>query len=755
MFTSFSANADNKIRNKVITCLFFTTALLITPITAFGALSIDGILNEPEWADAQSFRDFVVIDPLSLETPRLPTETRLLSLPEGLAVAFICEQPPGETRTSTPTQLDAQEFYSDSVSLMIDFDGTSKIAYEFSVSIAGSYRDGTITGEIFTNYDWDGLWERAINEESDRWTVEILLPWSIAVMREVDGDSRVVGVSFQRTLHSRDETFAFPAATLRGARFISDFAKAEIPIHRAQEFDVWPYVTILSDQVKDSIKGKAGLDLYWKPINRFQVIATMNPDFGQVESDNLVIDFSALEVTFNDKRPFFTENQGIFNLKNMPRNDLFYTRRIGGPSDDGKPSSDIDAAVKIIGSAGYFDYGIFAAQEAGDAGRSFYSGRLVLPAENWTLGTMANYVERPYLDRTSLVNVIDVDLRLGDTIHWLAKFFSSDIESPIKDEFGFGSYTIISYDPSEHWNSKFTFSYYDDTVDINDMGQFSRNSVIEGYLYTELVRTDLPEDSRFSSLSWTLQFVLGENTDGDRFPVILNVGRRMKMRSGSNLSMNVEYKMEGYDDLVSRGNGLVKLADRLKFTGSYTTQRKGAWSGSLRMEIFQEGIEDWGIGLSPTISWYPNEKLNLDFSLKPRWSRDWLIWLRGDQFASFYNRQITGEIGGAWFPAEKHEVRLRTQWYVINADTEQAYRIGPNAYLVPTNDPVSSFDMINFGLQLRYRYEIAPLSDLYLVYSRGGIERINNSDRSTLSLLGDSTVLRNADQILVKLRYRF
>ena len=98
---------------------------------------------------------------------------------------------------------------------------------------------------------------------------------------------------------------------------------------------------------------------------------------------------------------------------------------------------------------------------------------------------------------------------------------------------------------------------------------------------------------------------------------------------------------------------------------------------------------------------------------------------------------------------------LRTQWYVINADTKQAYRIGPDAYLVPSNDPVTSFDMINFGLQLRYRYEIAPLSDLYLVYSRGGIDRINNSDHSTFSLLGESTALKDADQVLFKLRYRF
>jgi hypothetical protein len=108
-----------------------------------------------------------------------------------------------------------------------------------------------------------------------------------------------------------------------------------------------------------------------------------------------------------------------------------------------------------------------------------------------------------------------------------------------------------------------------------------------------------------------------------------------------------------------------------------------------------------------------------------------------------------------WFPAEGHEVRLRTQWLTINADDGKSYRIAPGGHLVPDSEMVNDFAMINFGLQIRYRYEIAPLSDFYLVYSRGGLERINDPSQSTMDLLGDSTSLRNADQIIIKLRYGF
>ena len=742
-------------RNKTIISLLFAIILLNTPVNVVWAIKIDGRLDEPEWAEAQVFRDFVVINPLTYDTPRLQTEARILSTREGIAIAFICEHPPNEPRTRTITQRDAFQLDSDYVSVMIDFDGTGKMAYEFSVSITGSYRDGTTTGEMFANYDWDGLWERSVAEEQDQWTVEIMLPWSIAIMREAGEEKRVIGFSFQRVLHSRNETFAFPDSSPDRANYISDFAKVEIASYKVQEFDVWPYITVLSDMVKDSIKGKAGLDIFWKPSNRFQVAATVNPDFGQVESDDLIIDFSATEIFFTDKRPFFTENQGIFQL-NMPINNfIFYTRRIGGPSDDGGHASNIDAAVKVIGSARYLDYGFFAAREADDAGRSFYAGRLTYPAKTWSLGMMTTYVERPYLDRTALVNVIDYDARIGDSIRWEWKILNSNIESPMENAHGYGFYTNLSYNPSEHWSYVLGLNRYDDKLDINDMGYLERNNYEELFMSGEWIRTDFPDISRTASVSWGMMFSLGQNTDGDRFPISVHLDRREMLRNGSNIFLEIGYEAEGYDDIISRGNGIVRLNERWVANMGYMVPRRGSWSKHFHILVFQEGYEDWSAGIEANVTWYYRNNLNIDFSLNPSWSRDWLIWLHDDLLASYPKRQITGSIGASWFPAERHEIRLRTQWYVINTDTGQGYRIGSGGRLIASNDPINGFAMINFGLQFRYRYELAPLSDIYLVYSRGGIDRIENSNHSTINLLSESTELRHSDQILIKLRYRF
>jgi hypothetical protein len=729
--------------------------LFALPFNGLAEVKVDGHIDELEWAGAQSFRDFVVIDPLTLETPRLATEVKVLSVPEGLAIAFICEQPSGETRTRTTTPLDAARFDSDSVSLMIDFDGTGKVAYEFSESLSGSYRDGSITDETRFSYDWDGVWQRAVNEEPERWTAEFLVPWSIAAMRDGDGDTRSIGVSFQRVLLSRNEKYAFPAASPDMGRYVSNFAKIEVPRYSTQELDVWPYVTVLSDLVNNTIKAKAGLDLFWKRNGSLQVAATLNPDFGQVESDDLIINFSAIETFYTEKRPFFTENQSIFKL-GIPRSgNLIYTRRIGGPSDkDGSPT-DIAGALKAIGSIGHIDYGVFAARESGDEGRRYYTGRLSFPAQNYSLGLLATYVDRPFLNRAALVNVIDYDIKLGNAIRWEGKFLSSNIDSPIENGTDYGAYSSFLYSPSETWNCQTVLTRYGRNFNISDMGYVARNNLEELYLSGLWRRTDFPDDSSIAGISWRLTSIFGRNTYGDRLPFSYTLNRTEKLKSGSDISVQFGLDASGYDDMISRGHGLVLLNDRWNGSITYTTPRRNAWRESLTFKVFQEGYDDWGFGIDTNATWYPHKNITVDFSINPRWSNDWLIWLRDDRLASFSSRQVRANILTTWFPAENHEVRLRAQLVAINADAEQGYRIGSKGRLVQINDIINNFATTNFGLQFRYRYEIAPLSDLYIVYSRGGIERIDDPDNSTLGLLGSSMSLRDSDQILVKLRYRF
>jgi hypothetical protein len=748
-----------KLSLKIFFLIFMSFFL---PGVVLASIKVDGRLDEPEWANAQSFRDFVLTDPMTLAAPPYATEAKVLAVKEGLVVAFICDQPGSVKHTRTVTSRDAMEFDSDSVTLMVDFDGTGKAGYEFSVSIAGCIRDGMVNNMPFPNTDWDAVWEHAVHEEQEQWTVEMLIPWSVAAMRDGNGKTRQIGMYFKRGVNETKQTFGFPGISEMQANFMSKFTKVEVPSYTAQQLDIVPYVTVLSDMVKKETTEKAGLDVSWKLNNKFQLAATFNPDFGQVESDELVINFSAVETQFSDKRPFFTENQGIFNVS-MPSsgggpmggsNQIIYTRRIGGLSDSMGEVSKIEGAVKIIGSAGPVNYGVLAAKEDHEAERESYAGRLVIPRDNWSIGSLSTYVERHMLHRTGMVNAVDYDLQFGGSWRWSGQAMNSRIKIYDDKTSGWAEWTTLEYSASKDQHYIMTLSRYDDKIDLNDMGYLARNNIEALNLTGNWQINNFTEESSVSAFNLNLSGGLSRNTSGDNFPANVNSSVNVNMRNGSNAMFGVNYSSPGFDDTISRGNGLVRLNNRLGGNINYSTQRQGAWKESIGLRFSQEGVSGWGGGIDADLTWYPANNLNLDLRVSPNWCADWLLWVQGTQMGSFSRNQITGELSVNWFPAASHEFRLKAQWATVNAAAEQSYHIGASGRLIKDDDFMEDFAATNFGLQFRYRYEIGPLSDLYVVYSRGGFDYIHNPDQSTLNLLGESTKLRNSDQILFKLRYR-
>ena len=181
---------------------------------------------------------------------------------------------------------------------------------------------------------------------------------------------RTLGIYLDRVTGSTGERASWPAASFMRPRFLSAFSPVEVPAYNQSLLAITPYASGLYDNVRGRSHFQEGADILWKPNGQFQLTATLNPDFGQVESDELVVNFGAIETFVSDKRPFFTENQGIFDFGLRDDNSqLIYTRRVGGPADDGHGAANINAAAKLNGSFGGTSYGVLAADEDGAAGR--------------------------------------------------------------------------------------------------------------------------------------------------------------------------------------------------------------------------------------------------------------------------------------------------------------------------------------------------------------------------------------------------
>lgn len=744
-------------RRLYLLCALY--AVLITGV-ARADIVVDGVIDEAQWQDPTRCEGWQRTLPFALDTPRYANELRLVATPQGLAAAFIIEQPSGERRMKPRTPRDAESLTGDSVSLMLDFDATGQVGYEFSVGLGGGVRDGLITNQNEFDRDWDGLWQHAVRETADQWIVEILIPWSTVSMRASTAAQRTIGVHASRYLFERNERFSCPGLDPEAGVFLSDFQHIEIAQHAAAaSFDFVPYGSVISDQVGDSTKFKAGADINWRPSQNLSLAAALNPDFGQVESDELVVDFSAIETIYTDKRPFFTENQGMFDLRTPANGQVIYTRRIGAASDDGREgSSDIDAALKLTGNTGSLAYGAFVAQENNafdrDIGRRFAATRLSLPFEHVRIGHMSTWTERPFLDRDALVNAVDAEVTPSDWWRVSGQVLRSDIDAAGVSSSGYESWVQADFNRGAPLTHLLKLLHIERHFDMNDMGYMERSSLQQAEWDTSRRVAAAGTDSRVSGETQRLYLQYRENLDGERLQSRVQLSRDVQYTSAWRAYQDVRFIPSGVDDLLSRGNGPVRLDQRVGTYAEFISPRVGDWVYTAGGYLFQQGVKDFAGFIYATAVWYPHENLTMRLTLQPQWSADWLLWDRDNRFATYQARRLDFDFRLDWIPASRHELRVKWQWIGIDAEREKVFRTNARGDLLPVAEDVPSFTVSSLGVQVRYRFEIGPQSDLFVVYGRGGFELMNEDERGVGRLFTDISDVRDAEQFLIKVRHR-
>lgn len=738
--------------------------LLLAGLAAAGAthaVEIDGVIDAAEWEGARHVTDFRLTQPLSRAPAPYGTEAWIKAVPEGLAIAFRNLQPAGVPRTRQQAQRD-QGGPVDRVNLYVDFDGDGRTGYNFTLLLSGSIIDTTITNENQFNSDWDGDWRHATREDDAGWSAEILLPWHIAPMRRPDGDSRRIGISLDRVVGATGERMSWPAISFNEQRFLSVLEPIEVPRYSQSLLAVTPYVVGVHDAVLGDTEFDGGGDVFWKPNGQFQLSATVNPDFGQVESDQIVVNFGAVETFFSDRRPFFTENQSFFDvpfggLGNANR--LLYTRRVGGPSDDGGAAADVAAAAKVNGSVAGFNYGVFAATEDDDAGRDFQAVRATRDFDGHGIGAMVTRVDRPFLDREA--RVFEFDHRWSnDRWNIRSTAVASSVDDSGRRTDDSGAQVRFDYDHGDGRRQQLYALHIGDDLQLNDFGFLERNDF--NYLRYEFARrrTDLPGASPFSSHDWRYAVSRRASDSGVFIADAAAVSRYSERRDGGNQFMEVAAWSAGHDDLVTRGNGVVDMPAKLFLFAERFRPRKGDWTlyGNVRYAAEGLGGVDAGattVYFEPT--WHANDSLSVFAGLQARHNPDWLLWRGGNLLGTFRSDMLFLNAGVTWLVDPKQALRVRLEALGLDARARQAYRVQPDGTPLPVDEAINDFALRNLAFQVRYRYELAPLSYLYIAYVRGGslFDEAPGGLPGIDRLLGDSFELRDSEQLLVKLSYRF
>ena len=360
-------------------------------------IRIDGRVDEPIWSEIPAFDRMTVTDPDTLEKPTHKTRTRILYTDKGLYVAGEMEQP---LNTLVERLSSRDEFVNrDDFGISIDSSGEGLYGNFFNIGLGGSKQDGKIAPERNITTQWDGPWvgETAVTE--DGWSAEMFIPWSALSMPD-GSQERQIAIAIFRKVAYMDELYTWPALPFSQPRFISAFALAELEkVNPRQQWEVYPYVSATSDEIRNEADGRGGIDVAWRPSSNLQLTATVNPDFGSVESDDVVVNLTAYETFFPEKRLFFLEGTEVFvtsprsnprgpgspsgsggrqspGMYRMEPSTLLNTRRIGGSAkqvtipegvtvsgvEQGKPS-ELTGAVKAVGQSGNLRYGVLSAFE--------------------------------------------------------------------------------------------------------------------------------------------------------------------------------------------------------------------------------------------------------------------------------------------------------------------------------------------------------------------------------------------------------
>ena len=312
-----------------------------------GHITLDGTLDEAVWQAASPITSFTQSDPDEGKPASQRTVVRFLFDDEALYVGAKMYDSLGARGVVTRLVRRDATFASDYFQLVIDayHDHLSRAFFE--VNPSGSKSDYIGIGTSCCDPSWDPIWEAATHIDADGWTAEIRIPYS--QLRFAPASVQTWGLQVRRFIKRREEEddWSFWHKTEAGGP--SRFGHLEglrIPTS-SSHLELMPYVSAKSSSIAAVARTpfdtharpamRAGLDLRYGLTSNLTLNATLNPDFGQVEVDPAVLNLSAFETFFPEKRPFFVEGAQVFDFgnfncsfcSNVEGMQGFYSRRVG------------------------------------------------------------------------------------------------------------------------------------------------------------------------------------------------------------------------------------------------------------------------------------------------------------------------------------------------------------------------------------------------------------------------------------------
>jgi hypothetical protein len=679
-----------------------TERVAATPIPEATAVRVDGDLNDAIWQTVPAITGFRQREPREGAAATYETEARVAYDATALYIAVQAFDPEPKRIVGIRTRRD-EGSPSDWVSVLIDSFHDRRSAFEFAVNPAGVKQDSYWFNDTNNDQGWDAVWDVAVSRGERGWRAEFRIPFS--QLRYRPSEASTFGLAIVRKIGRLNETTTWPLLPRSANGYVSSFGELTgLRLDRApKRLEVVPYVlgdvkTQPAESGNPLIKttdpnGSVGVDLKYALRPGLTLTGTVNPDFGQVEADPAVVNLSAFETFFSERRPFFVEGSGIFSF-DVDCNDgscsgLFYSRRIGrtprGQADvpaggySSAPSqTTILGAAKLTGRIGAFSVGALNAITS-DEDAVIVNGvrtrQTVEPLASYSvlrarreftnqssLGFMATSTNRNldaatrFLPGQAYTGGTDVDWRLspkyaikgyfaGSSVHGEAAAIAALQRSNVHS-FRRPDSSRLTYDPSRTslngYGGSTSFTKiagervrFNTNVGFKSPG-FEINDV--GFLQRAdqrsmsnwmQVRYEKPKKKYLRSFRYNLNQWAGWNYDGDRLYAGFNVNAHAMFTNNWATGMGANLNPQPFDDRATRGG-----------PGVYGNTRRSIWAyvesderPAVSIGVFTFNSTD-GKGttfhdVSPSVSYRPSSFLKLSGGLRFSRNHDESQWVEG------------------------------------------------------------------------------------------------------------------------------
>ena len=362
-------------------------AALANTIRAHRALTppqIDGILDEAFWQDIPPITDFRQRVPVDGAPASEHTELRVAFDENNLYFAVVLRDTDPDRIRRSILHREGRIDQDDNIRIGLDTYHDKRNAYIFEINPFGTQGDALITDESMTlsDWNWEGVYESEGRITEDGWVVEAAVPFT--TIRFADSDSPQMGILVERTIRRKNEVVYFPHVSQEfrnGLTQVSQYATLTglEGLRRGRYMEVKPFAITgrsTNGQVADQPSGTEtlndlGLDFKYSLTSNLTLDATLNPDFAQVEADNVQINLTRFGLFFPEKREFFLERAGLFSFGNARETEVFFSRRVG-------ITNDIVGGGRLTGQAGPISIGALSlfTDDARDAGGAIVPGGL-------------------------------------------------------------------------------------------------------------------------------------------------------------------------------------------------------------------------------------------------------------------------------------------------------------------------------------------------------------------------------------------